>query len=69
MIKIDKGIPLPDNISDYARTLTQMEVGDSFLITTITSSQRSMLYRKMKQHGKKFVSRAVVGGLRVWRLA
>ena len=67
MITIEKNIPLPGIGDLVGITLAKMEVGDSFLVAADTN-MRSMLYRKIKQAApREFLTRAVEGGVRVWR--
>ena len=63
--EIEKGIPLPSPHSKYP--LAGMEIGDSFFVPgmRITDLSSSLAYQK--QFGKKFVSRTVNGGVRIWR--
>ena len=69
MIKIDKDIPPPSTFR-YQSLLAQMEPGDSFFIEgTLTSYARTSLYRELKRAEGTFTTRAVEGGVRVWRRA
>jgi hypothetical protein len=68
MITIEKNIPLPGIGDLVGMTLAKMEVGDSFLLGKVDTNLRSMLYRKIKQAApREFLTRAVEGGVRVWR--
>lgn len=69
MITIEKNIPLPSVGDHIGATLEKMEVGDSFLLGKLDTNLRSMLYRKIKQTApREFITRAVKGGVRVWRM-
>jgi len=68
---IDKGIPVPKLVGTGRRNkypFDAMEVGDSFLVTGLKGKTIS---RICCYHGKrlsrKFASRTVDGGVRVWR--
>ncbi len=65
--KIEKGIPLPEKGSSkqasLRATLAKMEVGDSVLSTKAVTS--GFLYT---DSSKKFATRKVNGGVRVWRI-
>lgn len=72
--KIEKGIALKGASGPRAAKypLDAMEVGDSFLIpggTAVKNPARSSIYYQQVRHQKKFVSRTVDGGVRVWRVA
>jgi hypothetical protein len=69
VIAIEKGIPvpLPGRATRYPWDL--LEVGDSFLVTERLKSARVGACIRNKGSEKKFVSRSVEGGLRIWRLA
>ncbi len=67
-MKIDKNIEMP-MYKNKRYPFDELKVGDSFLVDTITkTSQFSSFvsYARLKT-GKKFVTRAVEGGVRVWR--
>lgn len=68
---IDKGIPVPKQVGAGRKTkylFDAMEVGDSFFIK---DTKVKTISRTCGQHGKrlgrKFASRTVDGGVRVWR--
>jgi hypothetical protein len=69
--RIEKGIPLPANPSRRGllhQALAAMEVGDSFLLETMT--ERNKLGATSKLLGIKVVSRAIGNKqVRVWRIA
>lgn len=78
MLKIDKSVPLEANQSSSAGKypLREMEVGDSFLLPLVDGSvavTRSRVSGRAAQVGKdlgrKFVTRVVEGGVRVWRVS
>lgn len=65
--KIEKNIPVPDRGRRARYPFSQMEVGDSVLIADIDrSSQLASYWQHLRP--KRFVSRKVDGGIRVWRL-
>ncbi len=67
-MKIDKNIDIPE-YKNTTYPFGELEIGDSFLVDTVTkTSQFSSFvsYARLKT-GKKFVTRAVEGGVRVWR--
>jgi len=82
MIKIDKGIPIPNNVSSKGRPTKypweDMEVGDSFLfpsntISPLTSTfARNILNEKRHQlfmsHPKRYLTRKTSEGYRCWRI-
>ena len=69
MIKIDKDIS-PPSACKYGATLSQMVPGDSFFIEgSLTNYERNSLYRELKRAEGTFTTRAVEGGIRVWRTA
>jgi len=67
MIEIEKGIAIPERNLSSGRACKYpwktMEIGDSFFVsdTKPNSGMASKIY------GRKFVSRTVDGGIRVWR--
>ena len=72
MIKIEQNIAPPRSGTTIGVTLDQMQVGDSFLLDNVTVDLRQNLHlqmRKRKLAGKKFISRTILGDVRVWRLA
>jgi len=61
-IPIDRNIPMPSPYPFY-----RMEVGDSFFVPDhLTQDVRRVCYQ---QAGRKFATRVVAGGLRIWRIA
>jgi hypothetical protein len=74
MIKIDKGIPVPDSkAGPFAKyPFASMEIGDSFFSENISSVGVAASFNGKKQ-GKKFICRRVtedgISGARVWRVS
>jgi hypothetical protein len=73
-IKIEKGIPIPEmRLPVPVYPWKELEVGDSFLITTSSAKTGSGNYHQTKKDweektGFKFVIRCYKGeGVRVWR--
>lgn len=68
--KIDKDIPIPTRGSgrrNQRHPWAKLDVGDSFFSPAQTVQyQTSSVGRQL---GRKFVSRKVVGGWRIWRVA
>lgn len=69
-IKIDKGIPIPSG--GHGRRAKypwhEMEVGDSFFVSGGTNNKGFVSYANRRFAPKRFLSRTVEGGTRVWRL-
>lgn len=70
MYSIEKNVPLKKAISLYP--FREMEVGDSFFVP----AGEKMLRARAAAHGfskenrpKKFATRTVEGGMRIWRVA
>ena len=67
--KIDKRVPLPlARLGKYP--WREMQVGDSFLVER--EDQRAMGAKAStagRRLGRKFATRVVEGGIRVWRVA
>jgi len=73
MFTIDKNIPIPQfRSADMTSALMQLEVGDSFLIPCqkdqIKTKQSALQAPIAKCKPKKFTTKQVDGGLRVWRI-
>jgi hypothetical protein len=72
--RIDKNIPLPENIKSSVYPWEEMEVGDSFFVPggKISTISVAANYRG-KTTGEKYVCRYVSNGtdsgVRVWRLS
>ena len=73
MYKIDKNIPMSDKMnrmSEFTRTLRNLEIGDSFLVTDKKPTQLATAIRKTKVVTKReFSWRAQENGIRIWRTA
>lgn len=75
-IKIEKGIPLPKNVTRKSKyPFREMEVGDSFFITDKEDAKRmqqkvsavaSMFSKKNSEY--KFKTQAFDSGVRIWRI-
>jgi hypothetical protein len=60
---IDKGVPIPNRFP-----FDQMEVGDSFVITTKRQTASVAARRYGDKHGMKFITRQMPDGtFRCWR--
>jgi hypothetical protein len=69
LFKIEKGVPIRGAAADVY-PFRDMEVGDSFLVPSGSARQaRNAAYMFGARNSVKFKSRAVSGGLRVWRIA
>jgi hypothetical protein len=68
MIKIDKGVPLPRARNTHRYPFEQMRVGDSFLTPAKITSLSAVLAHWGIRLKRKFASRTVKGGTRVWRV-
>ena len=68
-MKIDKNVPIPNNRKYYP--LKDMLIGDSFFVATKNeiekTNARSAAASAGIRHGRKYVSRSVKGGIRIWR--
>lgn len=76
---IEKNVPIPasrrDNQNKYPLAL--MEIGDSFFMTPEPGQKVSVLQARIsattvyfgKRTSRKFASRSVAGGIRVWWIA
>lgn len=72
MLEIDKGIPRPASLRAAKYPWAALEIGDSFFVPSVngaTHNVASVASWAGKRHGKKFSSRTVDGGVRVWRIA
>lgn len=65
-IKIDKGIPLPDNRNRFP--WAEMEVLDSFFIEGANHRVHYTAVPNKSHKPKKFTQRKVKGGVRIWRI-
>lgn len=72
MFKIDKHMPIPEQIGSGARAkypFAKMEVGDSFFVPSMRSNALSNAAQwHTKKTGKKFTCANVEGGVRCWRI-
>ena len=71
MIKIDKDIPPPVSGTTIGSALSQLKVGESFLLDAVTPSIRNTLHlqiRKNSSNTKTFMTRMQDEDIRVWRL-
>lgn len=75
VIPVEKGVPIPTarRVIASVYPFDKMEIGDSFFVATNNkkgrnSSIASAAYLHAKQLGRKFTTRTVEGGMRVWRL-
>ncbi len=72
-IKIESDVPVPEHRS-YRRSprktdvLKDMEVGNSVFFHGMTGAQfsGSMTWQKLR-NGKRFITRTMDGGVRIWR--
>lgn len=81
MIKIEKGIPIPpikkrsqyrggQGETEFTKTLREMEMGDSFLITLEKSTISAAFSRIRKETERNFTMRDQGDGIyRVWRIS
>lgn len=69
MYTVDKGVPLPKSASQAKYPWSEMAVGDSFFVPSMTESARGGLTSIAKSRGIKISTRKMDGGIRVWRVA
>lgn len=72
MIKIDKDIPFPErmNKGKSMYPFAAMKIGDSFLVPFENRNRVSVaMVTANRKIGKKFASKKVEDGIRVWRIA
>lgn len=69
-IEVEKGVPIPESKQGMPKyPWKEMEVGDSIFVPWAKSvSSFSAHWYAQKSTGKKFIKRAVDGGVRVWRI-
>ena len=73
-MEIERGVPLTlrNRVTKYRFPLGEMEVGDSFFFEPksdgFLNSARSLISRYGKTFSRKFATRVVDGGIRVWRI-
>lgn len=77
MYEIEKGIDYPENWCARKYPFAEMEIGDSFLVPIEEIKNRSAEYvrnsilgsaRQKRMPGKKFRTRKLEEGIRVWRI-
>jgi len=73
MFEIEKNIPLVGRSASRKYPLAQLEIGDSFVIPCTTdkdlrSARQVASCANQRYEDKKFASRTVDGGIRVWRI-
>jgi hypothetical protein len=76
MVKIDKKVPLPPSkrIRKENYPFREMNVGDSFFLpldgipVSELQTRLANAWRHCREEGKRFTSRRVEGGVRVWRI-
>lgn len=69
---IEKGVPIPPKGGGrpIVYPFAEMDVGDSVLITNKTQAHASATSNKVGGRlGRKFTTRKVEGGIRVWRVS
>ena len=69
--KIEKNISIAEALTSRNKyPFPKMKVGDSFFVEDIMDKHvvRAAAYSYGKYHGKKFRTRTVDGGVRVWRI-
>lgn len=71
MLEIDKGVPLVPRNGPYKYPWDDMEIGDSVLITDVGDEVvRVSVYRANRTRApRRWCSRKLQGGTRVWRIA
>lgn len=75
MYEIEKNVPLLEKAAGRKAKypLASMEVGDSFVVPLKYPKQRSPVHSVAsifgKKHGRKFTTRRIDNGVRVWRIA
>lgn len=69
MITIEKNIPFP-KVSSTKYPFLDLEVGDSFFVPDMTTSSISSNIQRfrLKYPDRKWSTRTVSGGIRVWRI-
>jgi hypothetical protein len=74
-MEVEKGVPFPSHgprVSKYRFPLGEMEIGDSFFVEvksmTFLNSARSLISRYSREFNRKFATRTMDGGFRVWRI-
>lgn len=71
LIAIDKGVPVPEVTKGRTRIypLDELKVGESFFVKGKSTSDLggSVGYMRKKFPSRRYVTRTVDGGCRVWR--
>jgi len=74
-MEVERGVPFPTQslrVSKYRFPLGEMEIGDSFFVESregsFLNSARSLISRYGKTFNRKFATRVVDNGFRVWRI-
>ena len=73
-MEVERGVPFPvtSKVSKYRFPLGEMDIGDSFFVEaregSFLSSASSLISRYGKTYSRKFATRVVDGGFRVWRI-
>lgn len=69
-INIDKNVPIPEKVGRECKyPWRQMEIGDSFFIEgKRTNNMCSLIAAAGKRIGRKFISRTIGNGVRIWRI-
>lgn len=69
MIEINKSIPIPSSKIRREYPYEKMEIGDSFLIESVSlQSVCNANYRAFKRGVGKFIAKKEGKGIRVWRI-
>jgi len=66
--EIEKGVPVPSRWINEKYPLDDMEVGDSFFTNSPAVKVRPAVTHYGRRNGRKYVTRSMDGGLRVWRV-
>ena len=70
--KIEHNVPLPKSYLKYSSmsgTISQMEVGDSFVAEDSTANTRNSIYVCARRFNRKMSIRTIGGGkIRAWRI-
>jgi len=70
-IPIDHDVPIPAITRMSKYPFDDMEVGDSFTILPEASKNISSAigaYCRKRSDGRKFITRSIEGGVRIWRV-
>lgn len=70
MIEIEKDIPIPIGGGGRKYPTLNLDIGDSFIVAASdAASARQSAYHATRSTGRKFVTRTVAHGVRIWRTA